>query len=216
MNWRRCGRTSSRRADGTPFFLEEFARSLHESGAIAGGAPRLTNIVIPARCSPYWRRASTACRRCTGASCRSPRSSAGTSHCPCSPPSPTCTSRPWRRRSRLLRGGRVPGRGQPADRHRLQLLACADAGRRHDTLLRSDRRGCMTRLARHRDTEPVSATAPSTIWCTMRSRRGVARGRALRAGRRRAREPSLGLTEAKAYLETVIAAWADSRPASPP
>jgi class 3 adenylate cyclase/tetratricopeptide (TPR) repeat protein len=36
------------RADGTPFFLEEFARSLHESGAIAGGAPRLTNIVIPA------------------------------------------------------------------------------------------------------------------------------------------------------------------------
>jgi predicted ATPase/class 3 adenylate cyclase len=36
------------RADGTPFFLEEFARSLHESGAIAGGAPRLTSIVIPA------------------------------------------------------------------------------------------------------------------------------------------------------------------------
>jgi class 3 adenylate cyclase/tetratricopeptide (TPR) repeat protein len=35
-------------ADGTPFFLEEFARSLHELGAISGGAPRLTNIVIPA------------------------------------------------------------------------------------------------------------------------------------------------------------------------
>lgn len=36
------------RADGTPLFLEEFARSLHESGALANGAPRLTNIVIPA------------------------------------------------------------------------------------------------------------------------------------------------------------------------
>jgi tetratricopeptide (TPR) repeat protein len=36
------------RADGTPLFLEEFARSLHESGAFAGGPPRLTNIVIPA------------------------------------------------------------------------------------------------------------------------------------------------------------------------
>jgi class 3 adenylate cyclase/tetratricopeptide (TPR) repeat protein len=35
------------RADGTPFFLEEFARSLHESGALAAGVPRLTNIVIP-------------------------------------------------------------------------------------------------------------------------------------------------------------------------
>jgi tetratricopeptide (TPR) repeat protein len=36
------------RADGTPFFLEEFARSLHESGAFTGGPPRLTTIVIPA------------------------------------------------------------------------------------------------------------------------------------------------------------------------
>ena len=36
------------RAEGTPFFLEEFARSLHESGALAAGAPPLDNIVIPA------------------------------------------------------------------------------------------------------------------------------------------------------------------------
>lgn len=36
------------RAGGTPFFLEEFARSLHEQGALADGAPRLSDIVIPA------------------------------------------------------------------------------------------------------------------------------------------------------------------------
>ncbi len=35
------------RADGTPLFLEEFARSLHESGALAGGTVP-SNIVIPA------------------------------------------------------------------------------------------------------------------------------------------------------------------------
>lgn len=36
------------RTNGTPFFLEEFARSLHESGALAYGVPSLANIVIPA------------------------------------------------------------------------------------------------------------------------------------------------------------------------
>ncbi|GEP54659.1 adenylate/guanylate cyclase domain-containing protein [Reyranella soli] len=36
------------RADGTPLFLEEFGRSLHESGALANGPPPLESIVIPA------------------------------------------------------------------------------------------------------------------------------------------------------------------------
>lgn len=36
------------RADGTPLFLEEFARSLHETGALADDNIKLTNIVIPA------------------------------------------------------------------------------------------------------------------------------------------------------------------------
>jgi class 3 adenylate cyclase/tetratricopeptide (TPR) repeat protein len=36
------------RTDGTPLFLEEFGRSLHESGALAKGPPPLESIVIPA------------------------------------------------------------------------------------------------------------------------------------------------------------------------
>ena len=36
------------RAGGTPFFLEEFAQSLHEQGILAEGAPSLSDIVIPA------------------------------------------------------------------------------------------------------------------------------------------------------------------------
>ena len=36
------------RADGTPFFLEEFAQSLHEQGTLAEGAPQLQDIDIPA------------------------------------------------------------------------------------------------------------------------------------------------------------------------
>jgi class 3 adenylate cyclase len=117
------------RADGTPFFLEEFARSLHESGAIAGGPPRLTNIVIPAsvqsilaaridRLLPLHRRilqiAAVIGRDVP---------------LPCSPPLPTCMSRRWRKRSRSC----VPPdswSGQPADRHRPQFLPCTDTGRR--------------------------------------------------------------------------------------
>ena len=36
------------RADGTPFFLEEFAHSLHEQGTLTEGAPQLQDIDIPA------------------------------------------------------------------------------------------------------------------------------------------------------------------------
>ena len=36
------------RAGGTPFFLEEFAQSLREQGALESGMPRLSDIVIPA------------------------------------------------------------------------------------------------------------------------------------------------------------------------
>jgi class 3 adenylate cyclase/tetratricopeptide (TPR) repeat protein len=36
------------RADGTPFFLEEFARSLHESGVLAAGISTPASIAIPA------------------------------------------------------------------------------------------------------------------------------------------------------------------------
>ena len=36
------------RAGGTPLFLEEFAQSLREQGVLAAGAPRLSDIVIPA------------------------------------------------------------------------------------------------------------------------------------------------------------------------
>ena len=118
------------RADGTPFFLEEFARSLHELGAIAGGAPRLTNIVIPAsvqsilaaridRLLPLHRRILQIAA-VIGRDVPLPLLAALADMHEFDPGTG----------DRGLACRRIPGRGQPANRHRPQFLACADAGRR--------------------------------------------------------------------------------------
>ena len=118
------------RADGTPFFLEEFARSLHELGAIAGGAPRLTNIVIPAsvqsilaaridRLLPLHRRILQIAA-VIGRDVPLPLLAAIADMHEFGPGA----------RDRGFAGRRISGRGQPADRHRPQFLACADAGGR--------------------------------------------------------------------------------------
>ncbi len=203
------------RADGTPFFLEEFARSLHESGAIAGGAPRLTNIVIPAsvqsilaaridRLSPLHRRILQIA-------------------------------------AVIGRDVPLPLLAAIADMHELilaqEIAALRGAGFlvevnlrtgivhsfshaltqavAYDTLLRSDRRGLHGRVLRAMETQSPgqrdNAVDDLVHHAVLAEAWPEAARYALAAGERASRRSAL--TEAKAYLETAIAALSQ-QPAS--
>ena len=203
------------RADGTPFFLEEFARSLHDLGAIAGGAPRLTNIVIPAsvqsilaaridRLSPLHRRILQIA-------------------------------------AVIGRDVPLPLLAAIADMHELTLAQEIAALRAagflvevnlrtgivhsfshaltqavaYDTLLRSDRRGLHERVLRAMETQSPgqrdSAVDDLVHHAVLAEAWPEAARYALAAGERASRRSAL--TEAKAYLETAIAALSQ-QPAS--
>ena len=196
------------RADGTPFFLEEFARSLHESGAIAGGAPRLTNIVIPAsvqsilaaridRLSPLHRRilqiAAVIGRDV---------------------PLPLLAAIADMHESTLAQeiavlraaGFLVEVNLRTGIVHSFShALTQAVA---YDTLLRSDRRGLHERVLRAMETQSPgqrdSAVDDLVHHAVLAEAWPEAARYALAAGERASRRSAL--TEAKAYLETAIAA----------
>jgi class 3 adenylate cyclase/tetratricopeptide (TPR) repeat protein len=196
------------RADGTPFFLEEFARSLHESGAIAGGAPRLTNIVIPAsvqsilaaridRLSPLHRRilqiAAVIGRDV---------------------PLPLLAAIADMHESTLAQeivalratGFLVEVNLRTGIVHSFShALTQAVA---YDTLLRSDRRGLHERVLRAMETQNPgqrdSAVDDLVHHAVLAEAWPEAARYALAAGERASRRSAL--TEAKAYLETAIAA----------
>ncbi len=196
------------RADGTPFFLEEFARSLHESGAIAGGAPRLTNIVIPAsvqsilaaridRLAPLHRRilqiAAVIGRDV---------------------PLPLLAALADMHESTLTReiavlraaGFLVEVNLRTGIVHSFShALTQAVA---YDTLLRSDRRGLHERVLRAMETQSPgqrdSAVDDLVHHAVLAEAWPEAARYALAAGERASRRSAM--TEAKAYLETAIAA----------
>jgi tetratricopeptide (TPR) repeat protein len=196
------------RADGTPFFLEEFARSLHESGAIAGGAPRLTNIVIPAsvqsilaaridRLSPLHRRilqiAAVIGRDV---------------------PLPLLAALADMHESTLAQeisvlraaGFLVEVNLRTGIVHSFShALTQAVA---YDTLLRSDRRGLHERVLRAMETQSSghrdSAVDDLVHHAVLAEAWPEAARYALAAGERASRRSAM--TEAKAYLETAIAA----------
>jgi class 3 adenylate cyclase/tetratricopeptide (TPR) repeat protein len=196
------------RADGTPFFLEEFARSLHESGTIAGGAPRLTNIVIPAsvqsilaaridRLSPLHRRilqiAAVIGRDV---------------------PLPLLTKLADMHGSTLAQeiavlraaGFLVEVNLRTGIVHSFShALTQAVA---YDTLLRSDRRGLHERVLRAMETQAPgqrdSAVDDLVHHAVLAEAWPEAARYALAAGERASRRSAM--TEAKAYLETAIAA----------
>ena len=203
------------RADGTPFFLEEFARSLHESGAIAGGAPRLTNIVIPAsvqsilaaridRLSPLHRRilqiAAVIGRDV---------------------PLPLLATLADMHESTLAQeiavlraaGFLVEVNLRTGIVHSFShALTQAVA---YDTLLRSDRRGLHERVLRAMETQGPgqrdSAVDDLVHHAVLAEAWPEAARYALAAGERASRRSAM--TEAKAYLETAIAALSQ-QPAS--
>ena len=202
------------RADGTPFFLEEFARSLHESGAIAGGAPRLTNIVIPAsvqsilaaridRLAPLHRRilqiAAVIGRDV---------------------PLPLLAALADMHESTLTReiavlraaGFLVEVNLRTGIVHSFShALTQAVA---YDTLLRSDRRGLHERVLRAMETQSPgqrdSAVDDLVHHAVLAEAWPEAARYALAAGERASRRSAL--TEAKAYLETAIAALSQQPP----
>ena len=202
------------RADGTPFFLEEFARSLHESGAIAGGAPRLTNIVIPAsvqsilaaridRLAPLHRRilqiAAVIGRDV---------------------PLPLLAALADMHESTLTReiavlraaGFLVEVNLRTGIVHSFShALTQAVA---YDTLLRSDRRGLHERVLQAMETQSPgqrdSAVDDLVHHAVLAEAWPEAARYALAAGERASRRSAL--TEAKAYLETAIAALSQQPP----
>ena len=202
------------RADGTPFFLEEFARSLHESGAIAGGAPRLTNIVIPAsvqsilaaridRLAPLHRRILQIAA-VIGRDVPLPLLAAlADMH------ESTLTQEiaVLRAAGFLVEVNLRTGIVHSFSHALTQAVA-------YDTLLRSDRRGLHERVLRAMETQGPgqrdSAVDDLVHHAVLAEAWPEAARYALAAGERASRRSAL--TEAKAYLETAIAALSQQPP----
>jgi len=202
------------RADGTPFFLEEFARSLHESGAIAGGAPRLTNIVIPAsvqsilaaridRLAPLHRRILQIAA-VIGRDVPLPLLAAlADMH------ESTLTQEiaVLRAAGFLIEVNLRTGIVHSFSHALTQAVA-------YDTLLRSDRRGLHERVLRAMETQGPgqrdSAVDDLVHHAVLAEAWPEAARYALAAGERASRRSAL--TEAKAYLETAIAALSQQPP----
>jgi predicted ATPase len=202
------------RADGTPFFLEEFARSLHESGAIAGGAPRLTNIVIPAsvqsilaaridRLAPLHRRILQIAA-VIGRDVPLPLLAAlADMH------ESTLTQEiaVLRAAGFLVEVNLRTGIVHSFSHALTQAVA-------YDTLLRSDRRGLHERVLRAMETQGPgqrdSAVDDLVHHAVLAEAWPEAARYALAAGERASRRSAL--TEAKAYLETAIASLSQQPP----
>ena len=196
------------RADGTPFFLEEFARSLHESGALAKGPPGSTNIVIPAsvqsilaaridRLSPLHRRILQIAS-VIGRDVPLPLLAAVADM-----PEATVAQEieALHAAGFLVEVGLRTGIVHSFSHALTQAVA-------YDGLLRSDRRAAARRVLQAMKAQGAGRTRRCRRQPGPSCRPGgrLARGGALCAGCRRTGQPPLGADRSEAYLETAIGA----------
>ncbi len=194
-NWPRSRAHIIERADGTPLFLEEFARSLHRDR----GARQRRTAAHQHRHSGVGAIHPGGAHRPPGAAAQAPPPDRRRHRPRCGValarrPPPTCPKRPWRTRSPSCATAGFLVEVRLADRHRSQLLARPHPGGG----LRQPAAQRPAGAARAGAADDGDAGPEPSRRCgrppgaPRRPGGRVARGRALCAGGRRARQPPLG------------------------